>query len=271
MGMKAYLWLMACAAIGVQVYWLATWRGPGPTGVGLPVLLVGLAVLAQHFPVALAPKRKVDVSVSAYFASLLLLGAPFAVALVGVSHLVGQLTLTLRRNPATGKRLRTVRSALFNTSQAMVATALGAAAYYAALPHSAPAPLERIENAWALPAAALVMYMANTLAVAIVVGIQLEKPPLRVWTGARTSTLLEFAGLFLVGAGIARAGAHDPMMVLVMALPAGIVYWSLARTARLEQGAGREPESAAPRELERLKAELMSLRPLAALRQADAR
>src|SRR5947209_7853802 len=124
---QGFLWLMACAAIGMLGYWLAAWHGPvapAPDQVGLLLLLFVLAVVAQHFPVAIAPKRKVDVAVAVYFAAVFLFGAPAAVALVGLSHLVGQFTLALRRHPLTGKRLRTPRSALFNTSQAMVATGL---------------------------------------------------------------------------------------------------------------------------------------------------
>ena len=255
--MRSYLWFMVCAAVAAQGLWLIAWRGPIPNDFGLPTLIAALAVLAQHFPVEIAPKRKVDVSVSAYFASLLLFGAPVAVALVGVSHLLGQLTLCLRRNPVTGNPMRTVRSALFNTSPARVATALAAAVYYAFLTQQVPAPLERWENAWALPMAAIIMYLVNTLTVAVMAGIQLQRNALSMWTGARTSTLLEFAGLFLIGAVIARAGAHDPVIVLAMALPAAIIYWSMARTVRVEELARRETEMAAWRDLERMKTEFM--------------
>jgi signal transduction histidine kinase len=252
---QIYLWLMACAAIGAQVYWLAAWQGPVPSDLGLIALMLVLAILAQHFPVAIGPRRKVDVSVAAYFASMLLFGAPMAVALVGASHLTGQLTLTLRRNPATGNRMRTVRSALFNTSQAMVATALGALVYYAFVPEQVPAPMGRLENVWALPAAAAVMYLVNTFAVAVMAGLQLHQNPFRVWTGARTRNVVEFASLFLIGVVIARAGAHDPLIVLALALPAALVCWSMDRTVRVEELVRREAEFAAWRDLDRMKTE----------------
>jgi signal transduction histidine kinase len=251
------LWLMACAAAGAQLFWLWAWRGPVPEGLGLIGLLLALGIAAQHFPVAIAPRRKVDVSAAAYFAALLLFGAPLAVALVGLSQLIGQLTLALRRNPATGRPMRTLRSASFNTSQAMVATALGALAYYTFVPHQVPAPLDRWENVWAVPAAGAAMYLANTLAVALMTGRQLGQHPLRVWAGGQRRHVLESAGLFLIGAVVARAGAQDPLIVLAMVLPAAIIYWSMDRTVRLEELARREAELAAWRDLERMKTEFM--------------
>src|SRR6266511_1242412 len=107
-----YLGLMALAAAGALFAWLKAWRGPirpslqsPPAGLGSVAFLVLLAVLAQHFPVMIAPNRKVDTSIAVYFAFLLLFGAPAAVALVGLSQLLGQGTLALRRNPITGRRM----------------------------------------------------------------------------------------------------------------------------------------------------------------------
>src|SRR5206468_10261528 len=142
---------------------------------------------------------KVDVSVAAYFGSVLLFGAPVAVAdlllfgaPVGLSQLVGHLTLAAHRNPLTGKRLRTARSALGNAGRAMVATGLSALAYYAFVPHVAPAPLDGWENAWALPLAAGAIYLATTLAVAVMVGLQLRQNPVHLWANGRRSAALEF-------------------------------------------------------------------------------
>src|SRR5687767_12298239 len=147
---------MACAAVGCQIYWLRAWRGGSPRegDLGLLVFLLLMALVAQHFPVAIAPKRKVDVSVAPYFASLLLFGAPVAVALTGAGQLMGQLTLSLRRNPETGKRLRTLRGALFNSSQAMVAAALAGGVYFALVPPILPSEPEGILGLSALLGAA---------------------------------------------------------------------------------------------------------------------
>ena len=183
-----YLGLVALGAVAALLAWSVMWRGPLFPSLQSPIassgsafLLVLLAILAQHFPVMIAPSRKVDTSMAVYFAFLLLFGAPAAVGLVGLSQLVGQGTLALRRNPTTGRRRRTPRSALFNTSQLMVATALGGLVYFSALPHVAPASLDQVENLWVLPAAALTVYLTNTLAVAGMVAIQSGRSLFAVW------------------------------------------------------------------------------------------
>jgi hypothetical protein len=104
---RVYLWLMAGAAGALLVYWALAWRGRVAVGPVVMALLVAAGTVAQHYAVHIAPRRKVDVSIAVYFACLLLAGAPVGMALVGASQALGQSTLALRRNPATGKRLRT--------------------------------------------------------------------------------------------------------------------------------------------------------------------
>src|SRR5207253_7859537 len=181
--------------------------------------LMGHAAVAKHCPLMAGPRRKVNVSIAAYLASLLLFGAPVAVALVGASQLVGQATLALRRDAATSKRMRSARSVLFNTSQLMVGTGLGGLVYYSLLPHLAPAPLDRVENLWAIPATTTVLYLANSLAVAVMIGLQLRQSPAESWlSGWRTHTH-ELVGLFLIGLMTAIASIHYPWSPLLMALP----------------------------------------------------
>jgi signal transduction histidine kinase len=255
---RGYLWLVALAAIAVQAALLVAWREPRPIGLGLAGLsglLVAMAVLAQHFPVVIGRDRKVDVSTAAYFACVLLFSPPLAVALVGLSQLLGQFTLARRRNPVSGRPLRTARSALFNTGQAMVATAASALAYRAFVPEVGA--LDRWANLWAIPAAAAAMYLANGFAVAVMVALQHGQNPVAVWAQGRRRNAVEFAGLFLIGVVIARAGARDPLIDVAMVLPAAIIYWSMDRTVRLEEAARREAEIAAWRDLEHMKNEFM--------------
>ncbi|MGH2354167.1 MAG: hypothetical protein ACRDJN_21385, partial [Chloroflexota bacterium] len=197
--MQGYLWLVLLAAGGLLVYWLRAWHGPAPTDVGLMLVMVGLAVAAQHFPLTLTPQYKMDLSIAAYFACLLLFGAPGAMLLVGLSQVLGQATLGLRRHPVSGKRLRSTRVVLFNTGQLMLATGLGGLAYYAFLPHFVPAPLGWRTNLWALPAAATSMYLGTSLTVAVMVGLQSGRSPASVWLSVWRLDALESAGLFLVG------------------------------------------------------------------------
>src|SRR5918994_1350914 len=76
--------------------------------------LVVLSVVAQHFPLALGPRRKQDLTQMVHLAILLLAGTPLAVLLVGGAEAVGQSLYLLRRD-AHGRRLRGANSVLFNT------------------------------------------------------------------------------------------------------------------------------------------------------------
>jgi len=79
---------MALSGLGALAYWAWAWRGPAPANVGLVVFLGALAAFAQHFPLPIGPRHKVDASSAVYFAALLLFGMPVALGLVGVSQLV---------------------------------------------------------------------------------------------------------------------------------------------------------------------------------------
>src|SRR5207245_7687588 len=108
-----------------------------------------------------------------------------------------QATLALRRVRGTSKRMRGARGVLFNTSQLVIAAALGGLVYHAFLPHHGPAPLGRFENLWALPAAATTMQLTNTASVTLMVGLQLRRSPRQILHLMRQPPGLERVGLFL--------------------------------------------------------------------------
>src|SRR5688500_15444728 len=188
-----YLATSVLAAAALQAYCIWAWRtqwqgggsGPTPPNLSVAALLVGLAVLAQHFPLEAGPRRKVDLAVAVYFASLLLFGTPVGMALVGGAQLLGQGTLALRRDGATGRQRSTPRAVLFNAAQYVLATGLGGLTYYAFVPQVAPATLDRIENLWAIPCAAAAVYLTNSWSVALMVGLQRGTNPARVWLSGR--------------------------------------------------------------------------------------
>src|SRR5947209_5991554 len=250
---RAYLWSMALAGLGALAYWAWEWHGPAPTNIGLVVFLAALAAFAQHFPLPIGPRHKVDASSAVYFAALLLFGMPVAVGLVGVSRLGGGSTLALRRNPVSGKRMRTPRSVVFNAGQLMLATGLAGLVYYTILPQSAPAPLERLANLWALPLAAAALYLVNTLAVSTMAGLQLGQRPLELWLAGQRVRALQSIAIFLAGLGTALISAHYAWGPLALLVPAALVYLSLKRTVQLvEQAQRREREAALLAEAGRL-------------------
>jgi signal transduction histidine kinase len=238
---------LAILSIAVVAYLTRTTHALAGGDQELAIELVVLAVIAQHFPLAVGPQHKVDTSIAVYFACMLLFDVPVAVVLVGTGQALGQSTLALRYVAGTRKRMRGARGVLFNTSQLVLATTLAGLAYDALLPHSGRAPLERVENLWALPAAAAVMQLTNSVSVAIMVALQLHRRPrevlLAVWHGAGP----ERAALFLVGLVAALAGDRYPAAPIVMAVPAGILFLSQRRSLGLlaaEQHARAEAERA---------------------------
>ena len=87
---------------GLLLYWVLAWNGAAPNDYAQMAILVALAIAAQHFPLTLTPQYKIDIAIGVYFTCLLLFGPPAAMVLVGVSQVIGQLTLALRRQPRPG-------------------------------------------------------------------------------------------------------------------------------------------------------------------------
>ena len=192
---RAYVWLIA----GLGVATLVAAAGVGPvlatSELGLAASLLGLGILAQHFPLEVAPHHKIDMSLAAYFAALLLFPPAAAVVLAGLAQALGQASLALRRNPATGRRRRGLRGILFNTGQLVVATALGGLVYVGL----------GLPDLLTIPASALTLYLANYFAVQAMLWLEdgFNGPPALAEL-ARQSP--EFAALCVVGLVTAIAG-----------------------------------------------------------------
>ncbi|MDO8670647.1 MAG: HD-GYP domain-containing protein, partial [Dehalococcoidia bacterium] len=138
-----------------------------------------------------------------------------------------------RPHPVPGKKRRTLRSVIFNTSQFMIAEGVGGLVYYSYVPQVAPASLSGLENLLAIPMSALGVFMANSLMVSVMVGLHLKQNPIEIWFVGWRLDGVQFAGLFLIGVVAALASAQDAWVPLVMAVPAGLIYLSLKRTIEL--------------------------------------
>lgn len=231
-------WYLRCVALAASVTLAVTvWRaqsagqaGSAHAAQGAPgLLLIGelllLMVVAQHFPLSLAPKRKLDFGIAVHFATLLIAGVPLAIALVGLGEGIGQGTLMPRRDPTSGKRLRGVHGALFNTSQVMLAVAAAGA-----VQHLAGARLPALGVA----AAGATLYLVNSAAVAIMAGLQLGRNPLVLWRQGRRWSSLQGAGFLTLGYFAGAAATREPWVPLLMVLPAAMTYVSLKRTTEAE-------------------------------------
>jgi signal transduction histidine kinase len=254
---QVYLWLVVAGAGAFLAYWVWAWQWSepfAPADGAVFVLLVALAAAAVNFPLEVLPKQKLNVAAAVYFAGLLLFAPPAAMALALLGQLLGGGILAARRYRDGRTRLRSLRGVLFNAAQACLATGLAGLVYYTLLPHQAPAPLEEVANLWALPGAAVTLYVANTFAVAVMVGLQCGQNPATVWLDGRRTDALQFAALFPIGLVTALATVDHPWAPAAMVVPAAAVYVSTRRTAELRERRWAELE--AQRRLARQQEEL---------------
>lgn len=184
--------------------------------------LATLAVLAQHFPLSAGPKRKFDVSTGVHYAIILTAPFPLATVLVSAAEALGQATLMLRRDPASGARRGHPYSLLFNTAQFTLAAAAAGAAH-----RWLPWPLGAL-------AAAIVLYLVNTWLVATMVALHRRQSPIVTWLEGRGWNALQAAGMLVLGLLCAQSARHEVWIPLLMVLPAAMTVLSLKRAADAE-------------------------------------
>lgn len=225
--------LAAAGAVAMQAAWLVAWRGYWSADPLLMAVLVLLGATASHFPVELTPKFKTNVATAVNFAILLLFPAPLAIALVGLSVLLGNGTLALRRN-RDGRRRRGVYDSLFNTAQMMIATGVAAAVLYALRPETQAAQ-PALTDLLAIPLAAAAMYFTNTGIVALMVGLHTRRRLSDVWLATQRLDAPSESALYLIGFVAAIMADVYDWVPVVMVIPAAVVYLSSKRAVMLNQ------------------------------------
>jgi HD-GYP domain-containing protein (c-di-GMP phosphodiesterase class II) len=204
-------------------------------------MFVVFAAIACHFPVELTPRFKTNAASAVYFAVLLLFPPPQAVALVGLAVLVGNATLGLRRN-LEGRPMRGIFDTIFNASQIMTATGVGAIGLHALNPiPGRPFPVEFL----AVPLAAVSMYLVNTGSVALVVGFHTRRSTLDVWRSTQRIDWASEAALYLIGLLTAVVARDQPIAALAMVIPAAVVYLATKRAVILNEQTVRAVEAMA--------------------------
>jgi signal transduction histidine kinase len=244
---RAYLYGICAAAgivYGAALAWLITSGAEDlrdtlarPEMALVLVQLMALSVVAQHFPLAIGPKRKYDLSQVVHLALLLLAGTPLAVVLAGGAEAMGQGSYLVRRD-AQGRHLRGVNSVVFNTAQFVLGTAFAGWARWSASSllwgvQAEPLGVNLATLAGVL-AAGTGLYLFNSAAVAVMVSLHGGKSPLEVWRQGRRWNAAHSAGLLTLGALTAHIAEQSPWVPLAMALPAALTYASMRRTAQAE-------------------------------------
>ena len=174
----------------------------------LAALMVVMACIAMQFPLQVTPKIKVNTSSAVYFTAALTLAPGTAVVVAGVSQLAGGLILVRRRNPLTGRPRRRLIDTIFNASQWMLATSSSGVVFHW-LGGSVDSGSTLL---WfsALVAAATVMYLVNTVLVAIVAAIQTKQRLVTIWIAGRRVDAITEAGLYTISAVASAAVSSHP-------------------------------------------------------------
>ena len=225
--------LIAAGAVATEALWVSAWHGSWSADYRLMAVFLLLGAIASHFPVELTPRFKTTVTSAVNMAILLLFPAPIAVGLVGLSVLLGDSTLALRRN-SDGRRRRGAYDSLFNTAQMMVATGVGAAVLYALRPETSAARPE-LADAWAIPMTAAAMYLTNTGIVSLMVGVHTGRNLSDVWLATQRLEAPSESALYLIGFVTAIVANTYLWAPLLMVVPTAVVYLSTKRAVTLNQ------------------------------------
>jgi HD-GYP domain-containing protein (c-di-GMP phosphodiesterase class II) len=225
--------LAAAGAIAMQAVWLVGWQGSWSADPRLMAAFVLLGATASHFPVELTPRFKSNVATAVNFAILVLFPAPFAIGLIGLSVLLGNGTLALRRN-RDGRRRRGVYDTLFNAAQMMISAGVAAAVLYALRPETSAAH-PTLVDLWAVPLAAAAMYFTNTGLVTLMVAIHTQRNLSDVWLATQRLDAPSESALFLIGFVTAIMASAYAWVPLVMVVPTAVVYLSTKRAVMLNQ------------------------------------
>lgn len=208
----------------------AGWHAPvqvQPLGLGFLALL---AVCAVNFPLPATPGRRVDTSVSVYFAFLLLYGSPVAAVVVAACALLGHGILAIRAARLGTSLIQGLADAIYSAALMMLAVAAAGAVYFSVIPQASPAPLTQSANFWLLPLAAAVMFAVISLGRGLQAGRAGRPGPIRLALSGQPGALLEPVVLYATGVLIAVATYRYPWASIAMAAPIALVYSSLRRT-----------------------------------------
>ncbi|HLQ15499.1 MAG TPA: HD-GYP domain-containing protein [Candidatus Eisenbacteria bacterium] len=231
--LRTYLLAPAAAAGAIVLLML----GLAPTSAGDPVLMVLLVVLgaiAANFPVMVSPRYKTDAAPAIDLALVLLFPPATAVALVGLSRILGDGLLWLRRNPATGKRRRRLIDLVFNTSQLMIAAAAAAIVYHG-LASAGELGGGLIGQLASAGLAACVMYTLSISMVVIAAGLMTGRSPFQIWVEAAGAELKQTAAIYIAGYLLAVVSNGRPWLAVVMMGPVAGLQLALNRSVQLRE------------------------------------
>ena len=196
---------------------------PDPTEDLLVVaILLGLATVAQIWPVHLSLKIKLTVDDTPLFAAALLLG-PFVSMLVAVVSTLTGLHLRNARTPWYNRAFTAAVSAL--------ATGAAAVAYLGLSDGSRP----MLAQPAPILAAGAARYVVQTLLVDLAVALQMKRRPFASWWTLHRRDLAQMTGLYLLGAIAAVSADGQPLALVLFAVPMVAMLITLRDSARVRE------------------------------------
>ncbi len=229
--LRAYLLLTAAPAIAAVALLLRV-PAAAPGDPVLMVVLIAMGVAAANFPVMVSARYKADASPAIDLAFVILFPPATAVALVGLTRILGDGSLCLRTNPATGTRRRAPIDLVFNTSQLMLAAACSAVIYHGITTTGVLGGSLLAEPVGAA-LAAIALYVVSNSAVAIATSRLVGRTAIEIWAEAAAVELKPDAAIYASGYVLALVANGRPWLALVMIAPLAGLQLALKRAAQM--------------------------------------
>jgi putative nucleotidyltransferase with HDIG domain len=217
-------YIVGVIVAGAGVLALAAF-GPRPTATEdllVIAILLGLATVAQVWPVHLSLKVKLTVDDTPLFAAALLLG-PF------VSMLVAVVSVLL------GLHLRNARMPWYNRAFTAAVSALGTGAAAVAYLALADGARPMLSQPAPILAAGAARYLAQTTLVDLAVALQMKRRPFASFWTLHRRDLAQMTGLYLLGAIAAVSADGQPLALVLFAVPMVAMLITLRDSARVRE------------------------------------
>src|SRR5919201_346586 len=201
-------------------------------------------LLSLAFPLHISLSVKVSVASAVFFASVLLLPALQAAALVGALQSIDLGVAAMRkvRRPREKPPKWAVGvSLLFNGGQAYFSALLGGL-LLAAGGVSASTGIGTARQALVLIAAAALMHATNIFLVSVAVALGTSRNPVPLFFSTQRVVYVQFASLYLLGTAAAFASAQFAWLPLLAIVPAALTYQSLRMRVEMGRDAMRAME-----------------------------
>ena len=216
--LRAYIAAVIVAGAASLAMATAMWR-PAIDDLGVTVVILLVATLAQLRPVHLSQKTKVSVEDAATLAAALLLHPALAMLVAGGSRALAGTT----RRASWYNRAFNIAAATLDTglaSIAFVTLAGGADPQVATLP--------------AIAVAGTLKLALNTTLVDFAVALQVRRRPFANWWARHRNETAQLVGLYAIGAASAIAARESAAALALFLAPSGLALVGLRNSAHVE-------------------------------------